>query len=422
MTEDFAHIAKAYPQAAQIALEAAAVNTAIGAYKFEASKFELDPDSEAELTEHEKGLVSHFTQGNDKGVVETVVHQANEGFLDTLMVTNVRQVASLITHSMAVIEKNVKGYRALVMKMHKTLQASEKHIAKLYDKQDVNISVEFGAYSRFFHVGNKVASNDKAFIEGIFVHRAASEWCALHAPAVLKEVGALVADIFPSVDKEMPNLSEAIVEDAIDKVGKIFDDHYTKDSLVGLGSSGYSVAAVRVPKQAQYLKDVTSTVKGAFFDGNVLMYNQPKKRELQTLSYACTVLRDEAMTRSEVKGFEIEKAKELKNIISHGVQICSNILTTLDILEDFIKDYLQPLREAVNYLVRNKVLVSGNDAKLLSHYAALARLLNDASIHPLLTTVWIDTRLCRVIAGMAEAHFVRNSKDRTIFAKDIQAL
>ncbi len=421
MNKDFAQIAQAYPLVSRCALEAMAVNSAIGAYKFEGSKFELGEEP-SELSEEEKKLVSLFTAPNDSGTTDLVIHQANEGFLDTLMVNNVRQVASLISHSVSVIEKNIKNYRVLVSKMNKTLVASEKQIGTLFDKKDVNISVDFGAYSRFFHIGNKVTNTDKAFIEGLFVHRAASEWCAMNAPLVLKEIGAVVTDVFPSVNKEMPNISEAIVSDAIDKVGQIFDKYYSKDSLVGLGSSGYSVAAVRIPKQAQYLKDVTNTVKGALFDGNVLMYNQPRKRELQTLSYACSILRDDDMSRSEVKGFDIEKARELKSIVSHGVQISSNILTTLDVIEGFIEEYLKPLKEAVNYLTKNKVLVSGNDAKLLTHYAALARLLNDATIHPLLTTVWIDTRLCRVIAGMAEAYFVRNPRDRTIFAKDIQAL
>lgn len=422
MTEDFAQIAKGYPSVARCALEAVAVNSAIGAYKFEGGKFEMDESSTGGLTEQEQKLVDQFSDPTDNKTVEVVVRQANEGFLDSLMVSNVRQVTSLISNSMTVIEKNVKAYKQMVTKMNKTLVASEKQINKLYHKNDVNISVDFGAYSRFFHIGNRVTDTDKSFVEGLFAHRAASEWCAMNSPQVIKDLGKLVESIFPNIDKEMPNISEAIIYDAIDKAGEIFDKHYAKDSLVGLSNSGYSVSAVRIPKQAQYLKDVLNTVKGAMFDGNVLLYNQPKKRELHTLTYACTILRDDDMNRSEIKGFDIVKAKELQNIVSHGAQISSNTLTTLDVLEKFVNEYLNPLKEAVNYLTKNSMLISSNDAKLLTHYAAMARLLNDAVMHPLLSTVWIDTRLCRVIAGMAEAYFVRNPRDRTIFAKDIRAL
>ena len=419
---DFSVIASELAQAENTALEAVAVNAAIGSFKYEGSKFEMDAEASTGLTDEEKKLVERFTNPSEDGVPEVVVHQATEGFLDTLSVMNIQQVIWLINNSIHLIEKNVAAYKQIVTKMHKTLVGSEAKIGRLYDRGDVNISIEFGAYSRFFHIGNKATTTDLQFIEGLFVHRAASEWCAMHSPQVLKEVAALVADVFPSIDRDMPNISEALLADAIQKVGKIFDTHYTKDSLVGLGSSGYSIAAVRIPKSVQQSSDVSSEVKGAMFDGNVVLYHQPKKRTLNNVAYACTIVRDEQISRTEVRGFDIEKGKELKAIIGHGVQIASNTLTSIKVLEDYIGDYLKPMKEAINYIVKNKMLLSTSDSKLLTHYAALARLLNDATFYPLLNSIWVDARLCRVIAGMAEAYFVRNPRDRTIFAKDMQAV
>lgn len=419
---EFSFIVNEHAQACQTALEAVAANTAIGAYKFEGDKFEMDTEFSQGLSDEEKKLVERFTNPTEDGIPEVVVHQANEGFLDSLSVMNVQNVVGLINASIHLIEKNVSAYKTLVTKMHKTLVASDAKISRLYDRSDVNISVEFGAYSRFFHIGNKATTSDLQFIEGLFVHRAASEWCALHSPEVLKEVSALVSTVFPSIDRDMPNISEALVADAIRKVGEIFDKHYSKDSLVGLGSSGYSIAAVRIPKVVQQAKDVVSEVKGAMFDGNVVLYHQPKKRTLDNVAYACTIVRDDQISRTEVRGFDIEKGKELKTIVGHGVQIASNTLTSINVLENYIKDYLKPMKEAISFMVKNKMLISSADSKLLTHYAALARLLNDSTFYPLLNSIWIDTRLCRVIAGMAEAYFVRNPRDRTIFAKDIQAV
>ena len=419
---EFSQLVHDHSLAANSALEAVAANAAIGAFKYEGAKFEMDEEFTSGLTDEEKKLVERFTNPTENGVPEVVVHQATEGFLDTIGVMNIQNVIGLINNSIHLIEKNVTAYKTLLTRMQKTLVASNAKIGRLYDRSDVGISVDFGAYSRFFHIGNKATTTDLQFIEGLFVHRAASEWCALHSPEVLKEVAALVSEVFPTIERDMPNISEALVAEAIQKVGEIFDKHYSKDSLVGLGSSGYSVSSVRIPKIAQQAKDITSEVKGAMFDGNVVLYHQPKKRSLDNVAYACTIVRDDQISRTEVKGFDIEKGKELKAIITQGVQIVSNTWTSVSVLEKYIGDYLKPMKEAINFMVKNKMLVSGTDIKLLTHYAALARLLNDSTFYPLLNSIWVDARLCRVIAGMAEAYFVRNPKDRTIFAKDIQAV
>ena len=406
----------------QAALEAAALNTAIGGYKFEDSKFELDPESTEGLNEREKEIVAQFAIPSTSGGPTAVIYQANEGLLDSLSIQNIGRVSTLIMNSISSIERNAKALTNMVSKMHNTLEKAQKKLKSVGNTERVDIQIDFGAYSRFFHIGNKTINTDKAFIEGLFTHRAASDWCAVNSTQVLKEVGAIVLDIFPSVQRTLPVFSEAIVTDAIDKVNNVFALYYSKDSLTGLGSSSSALASVKVPKQLQYHKDSEVIVKGIMFDGNVLTYAKPKKPSLNALSHICTISRDEAAARSEVKSFEIETGASLKAITEHGVQITSNIISNLDALKDYIDDYLRPMKSAISYVTKNEKLISSDDAKLLVHYACLARLLNDCVVHPLLTNVWVDTRLARVISGMVEAHFVPNPRDRVLFAKDIRAV
>lgn len=416
---DFQAIAEGHKQVLSAALEVATADSALSSYRIQAGTIEVDPDTNKELTAEEQEMVEAF-QTDNREQVEAIVRQqpAQEGLVDMVVQMSVAQVLSEVTSTVSRVRNAVKVYANQNARLNATLKACAERLKRENPKKPLPAFFEFGAYSRFFHIGNRACDTIDQFISGIYIHRASSEWCGLHAGNAVKEVYASCEKALISLSRHTPALNAIATDGVVEAAGEIVMRNFESTVLTPAASRSFLGVPAQVPRGERSLKDIIVTAKGNMLDNNVLCLARPSKAG-QRPAWGAIVLHSDEAVRTKAEGFELKNVGALLSVIEHGIEITSNNMVTLDQLKDLNDDVLKPLEDAIRSITRRLNARFNDERAILVSYASIARILCNTTTNPLLSTVWLDLRLARMISAMAELHFVPDASKRVVLKQDI---
>lgn len=419
---DFHPVVQASADVVSAALEVATAHSVLSTYKIHNGSFEVDPDSGKELTEQEKAILDKF-QEDMRNQVEAVILEkpATEAFLDVLGEFSTRDTAVVASNTAKRIANAVNVYGKSIDKMLSTLQACAKRLDALPAKTPIAVAFEFGAYSRFFHIAGEACVSPNDFISGIYIHRTTSEWAMRAGTECMRTVYDYAKGAFTSMHRTLPELSKAIADTSYDRALELVYGAYAEPVRQGMALRSMSAQRLSLPRKAAMDKAFTYTPKGYLFDASVLCTVRAK-REGQDYANGAIVLQDEGITRTKVTGWDIADLRTLRSIVQHGIEIASNVKTNLDTMSDLSDDFLKPIADALQALTRRMRFREEQERQLLLSQVKIAQMLCNTAVHPLLMVLWLDIRLVRTIAGVAEAYFVGDPKKRIVLKSEISKL
>lgn len=416
---DFQQFVQANESLVVAALEAATADSVLGTYKIHHGSIDVDPEQGKELSEEEKSAMALF-QEESQMRTEFIVRQtaANESIMERIGEIGVRQVADAASVTAKRVANAVKTYVASITKMHATLVACKKQLDKLNERDSIDLNFEFGAYSRFFHIAGVPCVSAENFISGIYIHRTTSDWARSSATAAIDDIFKYSENAFKSLSRTIPEMSAAIADSSFDRAKEIALAHYSDSVPKPLSMRGFPMKKPVVPREFTSLKDVAYEPRGYLFDANVLCIKRPKRSNFD-YEIGAVILQDKNIARTKVTGWDIGDVRILKAIIDHGIEIASNTLATMDTISKYGDDFLIPISDAMHSLGKRLRLRDPEEQSMLLNQSKIAQILCTCASTPMLSVAWLDVRLIRVIAGIAESHFVKDPKKRIVLKSDI---
>lgn len=419
-TIDFKDMDASHRLALKAALEVATAHASLSSYKISQGSIEVDPETQKELTAEEKELLDKFEE-DARNQIDWAIHtrEANESVSEILSEVTIRDASAVAASTARRVASAVKVYSASNDKMLATLMACRAQLAKKNPKDSINVAFDFGAYSRFFHIGGIACNTPNDFINGIYVHRNTSDWAMRHGFDAISDVYKQSENAFASMHRKIHEMSVAIADNTFDRAMEQVFAAYSEPLRQPIALRGMSTAKLEVPRKFRNIKDHQYTPKGHLFDSSVLCTVQVKKGNMQYRSGAA-VLQDADAPRSRTTGWDISDLRTLIAIVDHGIEIAQNTKAYLDMFSDFGDDYLKPISEALLAVVRLVKFRDESDVQTLLSQVKIAQLICNCAINPLLYVLWLDIRLTRCIAGVAEAYFVKDPKKRISLKKEVE--
>lgn len=418
-TPEFKTAEQSHKDMLRAALEVATADASLSSYRIQKGSIEVDPDVNRELSKEEIDMMEMF-RTDVRNEVEAVVRSgpANEGFLDFVTKVSVKQVFYEVATTIMRIRNAVRVYGVQAERLNGTLKACQARLKRNKPKEVIDLDFEFGAYSRFFHLGNVPCDSFEAFVQAIYVHRATSEWCSLHAANAVKDVYALAEKTFTALTKSAPAITAAMSDAMVARSGEIVMSHFSDELRAPVIARNFVHGSPEVPKGYKAAKDVILQAKGYMLDAGVLCVSRPSKSSMQP-AWGAVIVRDEDINRTKAQGFTVRHNADLLSLVEHGIEITSNATATIKDLDKLCNDVLKPLEEALRIIFQRLNLRNEEEKNLMISQASIGKLLCNVTANPLMSALWLDLRLVRMISGIAEIYFVKDPNKRIVFKQNI---